>query len=194
MSGNSSTWMDTSPVWASCIGYALDENFLISLRDEHSGTRTEQSQRKVQMVSSCDLVLHTYECGEDGITPVLVCPRRVTQNYNSDVCVVNAYEVGTDAWNASVCVFYEDGGLKFIYSGHDGKLNLRGISCESMCNIILVNFIDDSVHVISSEGSFLKYLFTSDTCLPQPRALALHRGVLWVGSMEGEVRVYGYKH
>ena len=194
ISGKSSLWMNTSPLEANCIGEALNGNVLISLCDEYSGARTEQSQRSVRMVTPSGDVLHSYEYGEDGITPVLTCPQRVTQNYNSEVCVVNKYEIAKGNWRGNVCVFYEDGGLRFVYNGHDGEFNPCGICCDSLCNIICVNNMHDKIHVVNSEGSFLKYLFTRDTCVPKPIALALHRGVLWVGSREGEVRVYRYSH
>ena len=194
MSGTSSVWMDTSPLEAWYIREALNGNVLISLRDEWSGTRTEQSQRSVRMFTPSGDVLHSYEYGEHGKTPVLTFPARVTQNYNSDVCVVNAYEIAKDKWLGNIYVFNEDGGLRFVYSGHDGKFNPSGICCDSLCNIICINFGDRTIHVVSSEGSFLKYLFTQDTCVPDPFSLALHRGVLWVGSTGGEVRVYRYTH
>ena len=193
MSGKSSVWMDTSPLEANFIGEALNGNVLISLWDEDSGRRTEQSQRSVLMVTPSGDVLHSYEYGEDGITPVLTCPDRIIQNFNSDVCVVNTFEIAKDEWNGNICVFYEDGGLRCVYNGHGGEFNPSGICCDSHCNIICVNRIGSKIHVASFEGSFLKYLFTRDTCISKPNALALHRGVLWVGSREGEVRVYQYK-
>ena len=41
-------------------------------------------------------VLHTYEFGEDGSTPVLTKPGRPTQNYNSNVCIADNYEIATN--------------------------------------------------------------------------------------------------
>ena len=163
MSGMSTVWMDTSPLGASYIGQALNGNILISLRDESSGTRTEQSQRSVRMVTPSGDVLHSYEYGEDGITPVLTSPQWVTQNYNSDVCAVNKYEIEKDKWRGNICSFYEDGGFRFVYSGRDGEFNPSGICCDSLCNIICSNYFDNTIHVVSSEGSFLKYLITRDT-------------------------------
>ena len=129
ISGKSSVWMDTSPFEAGYIGEARNGNILISLRDEDSGTRTEHSQRSVRMVTPSVDVLHSYEFGEDGITPVLTCPGRVTQNYNSDVCVENLYEIAKDNWRGNVCVFYEDGGLRFSYKGNGEEFTPSGICC-----------------------------------------------------------------
>ena len=193
MSGKSTPWIDTSPLEAKCLAEALDGKILISLRDEYSGTRTKHSQRCVRMVTPSGDTLKSYEYGEDGRTPVLTSPLYVTQNGNSDVCVVNMYVVAQDEWRGHVCVFYEDGGFKFKYSGHSGEFFPYGLCCDSVCNIISVNQHDDTIHVVSSEGLFLKYLFTRDTYVPDPMSLALYRGVLWVGFQGGEVHVYRYK-
>ena len=193
-SGKISELINFAPLLPGIIGNTLSDNVLVSLVDEPSGSRTEKSQRKVQMMSLSGGVLHTYEYGVDGNTAMLTLPCGLIMNYNSDVCVVNQYEVAKDDWRIHVCVFYEDGGLKLVYSGHDGEFCPSGICCDSLCNIICVNLVKNTIHVISSEGVFVKYLFTRDTCIPRPSSLALHRGVLWVGSRSGAVRVYKYKY
>ena len=190
MSKRKSVWKDTTPLLSGFIGHALQGNILITLEDEYSGTRTDQSQRMVQMVTPSGSVLHTYEYGEDESTPVLTRPEKVIQNYNSDVCVVNQYEVAKNIWLGNVCVFFEDGGMKVIYRGNNQEFNPRDICCNSMCNIICANYVDSTIHIISSEGLFMQYLLNSDTCVSFPHCLALHRDVLWVGSGGGEVRVY----
>ena len=192
MHGDSSIWKDTSPLRAYLIGEALNKNVLVSLVDEASGIRSDISQRKVQMVAPSGQFLQAYELDNDGNSSKLICPGRVIQNFNSDVCVVNQYQVSNEDWRGNICAFYEDGGLKFVYKGHGKEFNPFGLNCDSMCNILCVNYVDESVHMVSSDGAFLKYLFTRDTCVPRPSTLTLHRGVLWVGSWKGEVRVYRY--
>ena len=194
ISGKLSELINVAPLLPGFIGNTLSDNVLVSLVDKPSGSRTEKSQRKVQMLSCNGDVVRTYEYGDGGTTPLLTRPRRVTQNYNTDVCVANHYEVAKDDYRGNVCVFYEDGGLRFVYSGHGIKFLPTGICCDAFCNIVCCNLRDNTIHVISSEGVFLQFLFTRDTCIPYPTSLALHRGVLWVGSQEGEVRVYRYKY
>ena len=102
-------------------------------------------------------------------------------NFNSGVCVVNVFEIYKDILRRNICAFYEDGGFKFVYSRHGGEFIPSGIGCDLLCNIICVNK-DNTIHVVSSEGSFLKYLFTRYTCILNPSALSPYRGVLWLGS------------
>ena len=192
MYGKSSVWMNMSPLKASCIREALNGNVLISVCDASSGTRTEQSQRSVRMVTPSGDVLNSYEYGEDGTTPVVTLPWFVTQNNNTDVCVINRFQSPNKRWCANLCVFYEDGTLKFVYEEHN--FAPCGLCCDLLCNIICISYKVNTIQVFSSEGSFLRYLCDSDTCVPYPYSIALHRGVLWVGSRQGEVRVYRYNH
>ena len=194
MVGNKKVWMNLSPLQARFIGQALHSNILISLSDVESGSRTNASQRRVQMVSPVGEVLHTYEFGKDGATSVLISPNRVTQNYNSDVCIVNRYEGANGKWLGEVYLYYADGGLKCVYKGCGAYFDPAGICCDPLCNIICANYSDDSVHILENNGSFVKYLFTSESCVPDPISLTLQNGVLWVGSDKGEVRVYRYNH
>ena len=64
MSGKSTIWIDTSPLEARFIGEALNGNVLITLIDEYSGSRTEQSQRIVRMVTPTGDTVNSYEFNE----------------------------------------------------------------------------------------------------------------------------------
>ena len=193
-SRKTSVIMNTAPLHPFHVGEALDGNILVTLVDEFSFNRTAQSQRKAQMVTPGGQVLHTYEFGEDGSIPVFTLPCRPIQNYNSNVCILDYYEVDDDNRRGKVHVFYEDGELKFSYDGHGTQFRPLDIYCDSLCNIICINAMDSSVHIIDSEGVFLAYLLTSDTCIADPYSLGLHSDSLWVGSGKGEVAVYRYKY
>ena len=163
-SGRNTKIMDTKPLHPLDIGEALDGNILVTLVDELSGSRMAASQRKTQMVTPSGEVLHTYEFEGDGSTPVFTTPCRPAQNLNSNVCVVNRYEEDGNVMG-SICCFYEDGELKFVYSGIDDDFIPRDICFDSLCNILCVSSLDACVHVISSEGTFIRYLLTHDTCV-----------------------------
>ena len=110
--------------------------------------------------------------------------------------MLNKFEIAPKKNNGNVCVFHEDGGMKFVYRGNGEEFNPHAICCDSLCNIICANTITMgkyNVHIIDCEGSFLKHLFTNDTCVPAPLAVELYKDVLWVGSFTGDARVYRYK-
>ena len=106
----------------------------------------------------------------------------------------HVHEVDDDKCRGKVLVFYEDGELKFIYDGHGTGFQSFDICCDSLCNILCINNMDDTVYVIDSEGTFLTYPLTRDTCVADPVSLGLRGDALWVGSENGEVAVYRYKY
>ena len=198
-----STLINTSPLRRFHVGNGLYENMLVTLVDSLSYSKTQNSRRLVQMVTPRGEVIHTYEFDEDGVTPVLTIPSSPTQNFNTNVCVVNEYEVEQNIYRGSLCVFFEDGGLKFVYIGKSDKYGFlpQDICCDSLCNIICINYFDDSVHVINSEGIYLKHFVSnvglcrpSRGCLPKPSATALYKDMLWEGSHTGDVAVYRYQY
>ena len=195
MSGKKSAWIDLSPLRPRSIGHALNGNILITLVDELECSRKKESERKVKMLTPGGEVLHTYEYGHDGSTPMFTSPECVFQNYNSDVCVMNRYKIRENQLRGEVCVYYQDGGLRFVYKGHDNEFNPWGIACDSMCNIICINPYDKTVHLVSSEGAFVKYILTRDTYVTSwPSSIAFHKDILWIGSDRGEIHVYKYKY
>ena len=145
------------------------------------------------MVTPEGEVLHTYEFGEDGSTPLFTKPIRPMQNYNSNVCVINQYQAD-DKPAGTVCVFYEDGTLKFIYKGKGTGFNPIDISCDSVCNIACISYFDETIDIINSDGMFLKHLLSGIHSVSYPYSLGLHKGVLWVGSENGDVKIYRYEY
>ena len=192
-SGKTTKIMNTSPLLPGEVGKALYGNILVTLFDKWSRSRTEESRRKVVMLTQGGEPLHEYEFDDDGVTPVLSFPFAPTQNLNSDVCVANFYATAPQKHKGNVCVFFEDGGLKFVYCGQREDFYPQGICCDSSCNILCIDKSDGSVHIINSEGMFMKNLFSSESSVQRPFSIALHRSVLWVGSYGGEVRVYRYQ-
>ena len=146
-SGKTTNVKNTSPYYPVHVGLALSGNILVTLVDEIEFTRTAASQRKVQMISQGGELLHTYEFGEDGSSPALTMPCRPIQNFNSNVCVINVYDTETGGRKGSVCGFFEDERLKFVYRGHGKVLWPMGMCCDSQCNILCTNYVDASIHI-----------------------------------------------
>ena len=94
--GKRSNIMVTSPLYPLDVGPALNGNILVTLVDEGKFTRTADSQRKVQMITPGGELIHTYEFGEDGVTPIFTAPCTPIQNFDSNVCAINEYETATD--------------------------------------------------------------------------------------------------
>ena len=138
--GKTTNIMTTSPLRPLSVGLALNGNILVTLVDDASCTRTAESLRKVQMVTSAGEVLHTYEFGMDGSSPVFTAPIKPIQNYNSNVCVVDTSEVASKKDNGNVYVFHENGGFKFVYKGNGEEFNPQGICCDSHVILIVTSY------------------------------------------------------
>ena len=190
-SGDEEIIMSTAPLYPVHAKETMNGNILISLVDQISGTRNPNSVRKIQMVAAGGQLLHTYQYGKDGQTPVLTYIYRVRQNYNLDICVVNLYELSKSDCRGNICVFHEDGGLKFIYGGKGTDHCMTDICFDSLCNIMCANAQGD-IHLIDCDGTFLTFLFSRKVCLQAPTAIALDGDVLWIGSENGVVEVYRY--
>ena len=182
------------------VGKALNENIFVTLVDEWSNTRTPQSQRKVLMVTPGGKVIQSYEFGNERSEQIFVKPCRPIQNYNSNVCIINQFEVtirGIKGRRGTLCIFFEDGDLKTVYDhGGEGDFNPTDVCCDSLCNIMCASSIDQnnhSVHIINSEGIFLKYLLTSTIIRSLPSSIAMYKNKLWVGSDSGKVTVFRYQ-
>ena len=192
-SGKTTNIMNTSPLRPVTVGKALNGNILVTLVDKWSRSRTADSKRIALMLTPEGEEIQSYVFDHDGATPALSFPTRPGQNYNSNICVLNHFAVAPNTYKANVCVFYEDGGLKFVYNGQSEDFDPEGICFDSLSNIICADFNCNNLQVINSEGEFLRYLLTSESCVNLPRSIALFKSVLWVGSGGGEIRVYRYR-
>ena len=120
--------MNTSPLWTITVGKALNGNILVTLVEKWSRSRTADSKRIALMLTPEGEEIQSYEFDQDGVTPVLSFPTRPTQNYNSNICVLNHFKEEPNSYKANVCVFYEDGELKFVYNGQSEDFDPEGIS------------------------------------------------------------------
>ena len=192
-SGEQIPFFDTSHLFPIKVGEGLNGNILVSKVDQLLGTRTEQSIRRVQMITPKGMIQHTYELGEDGATPILTLPKRAVQNYNSTVCIVNKFEEAPNKKVGNLCVFYEDGAFKSFYNGHGRDFNPRDVCCDTMSNILLLNPADDTIHLLNSDGAFLKHLFIKDKSPQHLMCITLYKDTLYIGSRSEEIHLYRYQ-
>ena len=116
-------------------------------------------------------------------------PWRVTQNGNTDICVVN----WTSDSSGQLVIFFFSGSLKCVYPERDqrNKLNLIDVVCDSYSNIIVSELSNSSVHLLSPDGKFMRYLLTQNQ-VNDPFAISLKKSTLWIGDYQGLVKVFQY--
>ena len=188
--GKDSVIANSKPLYPSCISMTHTDDILVSLGDDGDTYQLQPSSRRlVQRMALTGKVIHTYEIREDGISRLFTLPGRTAENGNSDICVINR----TSDDNGELIVLHRDGRMCFTYRGQAGsELDPTCVVCDPKSNIIISNFANKSLHLLSLDGTFLKYLLSD--MFDNPMIVALYQGCsLWIGLMDGTVKVYRYK-
>lgn len=182
----------TKPLMPLGVGLALDGGLLVCLVDKDCYDVGDDSMRMVQHLTEEGQLTETYEYAEDKETRLFNFPYRVAENFNTDICVVDRQS--KDVVIIKVVSF--DRRLKFMYHGNTNtkdRFHPSGIVCDSYCRIIITDFNNHCIHVLSEEGAFLKFLTTDNDGLKYPYCLSLYDDSrLWVGCKDGVIRVYDY--
>ena len=145
------------------------------------------SRRLIQKMTLSGKVLNTYEFQNDDKTRLFTVPWKTTENLNSDICVIN----GTSSQTGELIVLHDDGRLRFTYRGQDDSgFNPSDVACDSERRIIVSEIDENSLHVLSPDGTFLGFLLSD--MFKQPAKMALFENYLWFGFSDGTVKVYKY--
>ncbi|XP_062573498.1 uncharacterized protein LOC134235379 [Saccostrea cucullata] len=191
-SGPVSTVIDTDPLQSGGICQSVDGGLLVTLLDEESDDfkLESHSKRLVRHITVKGDVIHEYEYQEDGQTRLFVLPFRVSQNSNSDICVVNRTSENT----GELVILSSSGHTKSIYRGQSMTEDFwpGNAVCDSLCHILVNDFNNKQIHLLSPEGEFLKFLLT-DNEVNCPSRLSLYKSTLWVGYRKGLVKVFSYR-
>ncbi|XP_062611657.1 uncharacterized protein LOC134273474 [Saccostrea cucullata] len=164
---------------------------LVTLVDKSHDLKLEpHSRRLVRHITVTGDVIHEYEYQEDGQTRLFSYPFRVTQNSNSDICVVNR----TSEFTGGLMILSTSGHIKSIYRGQNLTKDFwpSNVVCDILCNILVPDINDVRIHLLSPDGEFLKFLLTEND-RNHPSRLSLYKATLWVGYREGFVKVFQYR-
>ncbi|XP_062570085.1 uncharacterized protein LOC134232157 [Saccostrea cucullata] len=184
--------ISTVPLRPRGICQSLDGGLLVTLADNESEDYKldSYSRRLVRHITVTGDVIHEYEYQEDGQTRLLTMPLGITQNRNSDICVVNLTSDST----GELVIISSSGGMKSVYRGQNlmKKFNPTDVVCDSLCNILVTDSRNNRIHLLSPDGEFLKFLLTKNE-VNYPFSLSLFKSTLWVGYMEGLIEVFQYR-
>jgi hypothetical protein len=192
-SGSVSTVVSAQPLLPLAICQSVDGGLLVTLLDSESKLYEldSYSRRLVRHMTLTGDVIHEYEYQEDGQTRLFTLPLRVKQNGNSDICVVNR----TSDTTGHVVILSSSGRLRSVY--HRDNLNKdfcpNDVECDSRCNILVTDPDNHLIHLLSPDGQFLKFLLTEKE-VHFPTLLSLYGSTLWVGNVQGTVKLFQYKH
>ena len=147
------------------------------------------SRRLLQRMTLTGKVLHTYEFREDGTTRLFTVPWRTAENGNSDICVINR----TSAETGELIVLHGDRRVMATYRGQEGsEFDPIDVSCDSKRKIIVTDWNNKCLHLLSPGGTFLRYLLSG--MFESPNVIAFYQASLWIGFREGTVKVYKFMY
>ena len=186
-SGSVSPVFNTDPLVPEGICQTKDGGLLVTLRD--TDQPNSYSPRLMRHVTLTGEVIREYEYQEDGQTRLFTLPVRITQNGNTDICVINETSNST----SELMILSFSGSLKSVYpeQEHSKKLTLTDIVCDSISNIIVNELSYSSVHLLSPDGKFMRYLLTNNH-VNHPYSMSLKKSTLRIGDYHGLVKVFQY--
>ncbi|XP_062570730.1 uncharacterized protein LOC134232766 [Saccostrea cucullata] len=192
-SGSVSTIISTDPLQPVGICQSVNGGLLVSLRDKKSVRvpykLESYTRRLLRHITVTGDVIHEYEYQEDGQTRLFTFPVRVIQNSNSDICVTSR----TSNTSGDLMILSPSGRVKSVYRGQNLTEGFfpTDVVCDPLCNIIVTDFSNKQIHLLSPDGVFLMF-FTTDSEVNCPFRLSLYKSTLWVGYYECLVKVFQY--
>ena len=126
----------TKPLHPTYISKTRSNDILVGLKNDGDDYELKPSSRRcVQRMSQNRKVLRTYEFQKDGTTRLFTYLSEMTENGNSDICVINRTSDGT----GELIVLRRDGRVRFTYRGnHDVGFNPSSVASDE-CQILTIN-------------------------------------------------------
>nr|XP_022336255.1 uncharacterized protein LOC111132723 [Crassostrea virginica] len=193
LSGSVSPVFSTDPLVPIEICQTKDGGLLVTLKDTESDIHVykpnSDSRRLVRHVTLTGDVIREYEYQEDGQTRLFTLPGRVTQNGNTDICAIN---MKSETCSELVILSFS-GSLKTVYPEQNQRkeLSLADVVCDSYSNIIVCELSNSSVHLLSPDGEFMRYLLTKNQ-VNRPYSMSMKKSTLWIADFQGRVKVFQY--
>ncbi|XP_078322927.1 uncharacterized protein LOC111124118 [Crassostrea virginica] len=182
----------TDPLAPDGICQTKDGGLLVTLEDTETDKYQPKShsRRLVRHVTLTGDIIREYEYQEDGQTRLFTWPSMVKQNANNDICVIN----WKNKTNGDLVILFNAGSLKSVYSGQKQKREFKptDVANDPHCNIILSEANNSTIHLLSPEGKFMRYLLTENQVV-HPVAISLRSSTLWIGDAYGCINVFQYK-
>ena len=187
--GKESVIVSTKPLHPNWISKTNTNDLLVTLKDDRDHYKLEPSSRRlVQRMTLSGKVLQTNEFREDGVTRLFTAPTKTAENGNSDICVINR----TSGEAGELIVLHRDGRVRATYRGNmDSNFDPTDVTCDEKRRIVVTDYSNKFLHLLSPDGAFLRYLMSD--MFDYPHTMALYQGNLWVGFLKGAVKVYQYK-
>ncbi|KAK3103408.1 hypothetical protein FSP39_019004 [Pinctada imbricata] len=188
--GKSQSLYSTSPLSPTGICESRDGGLLVCLVECDHSKITSTTKGEVHQIDMKGKIIRKYTNDCKDQSKLFTYPNRVAINVNSDLCVVDILNKDLSCRVIAVAM---DSKIHFTYKGQPSlgqKFFASDIMCDFWGRIILSDFFNSAVHVLSADGVFLQFLITADDGLSRPHSITLYADKLWVGCAKGVIKLY----
>lgn len=185
--------ISTSPLEPEGISLANNDCLLVTLVDNSMEfSLNERSRRLVRLMAVSGEVIRDYEYREDRKTRMFTLPRQAIQRKNDDICVLDYL----NEKKGILHVISNDGEKLAVYTGRNLEKDFfpTDVVADDNCNVILTDPANNVLHLLDSEGQFLKLLTPQQDSFSIPISLSLFGDTMWVGNFNGRVSIYHYRN
>jgi hypothetical protein len=181
-SGQIKPFLSVSPLITTGIHVTHNNDIILGVMEKDTYKLTDKSCRKIIVFGENKKEKQSYQYNKHK-QRLFTVPFRITDK-NSDIVVIDR----TSYDDGRVVVLGKEGGVEWIYQGHpqinteDKPFYPSDIVTTSVGNIIVADYNNHTLHVISGEGELLTYKDMSDQGVILPLSLDIDTlGQLWVG-------------
>ena len=181
-SGQIKPFLSVSPLITTGIHVTHNNDIILGVMEKDTYKLTDKSCRKIIVFGENKKEKQSYQYNKHK-QRLFTVPFRITDK-NSDIVVIDR----TSYDDGRVVVLGKEGGVEWIYQGHpqinteDKPFYPSDIVTTSVGNIIVADYNNHTLHVISGEGELLTYKDMLDQGVIHPLSLDVDTlGQLWVG-------------
>ncbi|KAK3099563.1 hypothetical protein FSP39_006335 [Pinctada imbricata] len=184
------TFYETKPYYASGLCKSLDGGIIVCLIEGDRSEITPTTKGEVHHVDMSGRLVKKYVRQKETNSALFTWPNKVAQNVNLDLCVLDFVDGKENDRLVAVSV---DSRVRFTYCGQQFlKERFTGgdVMCDFRGQIYLIDLLNNSIHILSADGTFLQFLLTKEDNLSGPCSLSLCENTLWIGCTKGVVKIY----
>ena len=200
ISGEVQPFLSVAPLLPTGIHVTNNNNIILGVKEKGDAFKlTDRSCRKVIVLGENKKEIQSYQY-DSHKERLFTLPFRITVE-NTNIVVIDK----TSYSGGRVVLLDKEGGAKWIYHGipqinaEDSPFDPTGIVTTSLGNVIVTDYNNHALHVISGEGQILTYKDMSDLGVICPFSLDIDtQGHLWVGcgtyQGKSDAKVHMVKH
>ena len=181
-SGQIKQFLSVSPLITTGIHVTHNNDIILGVIEKYTYKLTDKSCRKIIVFGENKKEKQSYQYNKHK-QRLFTVPFRITDK-NSDIVVIDSKSKN----DGRVVVLGKEGGVQWIYQGHpqinteDKPFDPRDIVTTLVGNIIVADYNNHTLHVISGEEELLTYKVMSDQGVILPLSLDIDNlGQLWAG-------------